>query len=175
MKKIAVIGQQCSGKSSAANFIKAQFEYPVLLKFAQPIYDTIGALNRPKHRAFMQQFGDLAKLHFGDLIFTNIFKERVKEIENGDVTDLIICDDMRFGHEIEACREAGFKIMSINATRAVRQQRSEAQGFAFIENHASEVEVPSLIQQADYIVYDDGISMDDLKAQCDRFLSSVYG
>jgi dephospho-CoA kinase len=173
MKKIAVIGQQCSGKTTAANFIAAEHHAPMVLKFAQPIYDAINALKQPKHRAFMQQFGDLAKTHFGELVFTNIFKERVIEIQNSDFFDLLVCDDMRRQHELDAAREMGFKLISIDATAAVRKRRADAQGFAFIENHSSETEVPILIPQADYIIKDDGISMEELKFECQMALAAI--
>ena len=172
MEKIAIIGQQCSGKTSAANFIASEFKSPYVLKFAQPIYNTIGALKQPKHRAFMQQFSDLAKKHFGPLIFTDIFLATAKELEN-EMFDVVLCDDMRFQQELDAARQTDFKIISIDAPASVRKKRAESLGLDFIENHNSETEVPSLIGQADYVIVDHGISMSELKCQCQKALKAL--
>jgi len=169
MKKFAIIGQQCSGKTSAANFIAGEFEYPYILKFAQPIYNTIGVLKQPKHRAFMQQFSDLAKKHFGPLIFTDIFLATAKELEK-EMFDVVLCDDMRFQQELDAVRQIGFKVISIDAPSHIRKRRAESLGLEFIENHNSETEVPKLIGQADFVIMDHGISMGELKCHCQRAL-----
>jgi len=165
MKKFAIIGQQCSGKTSAAGFIASMHSAPVILKFAQPIYDVICALRQPKHRAFMQQFSDLAKAHFGPLIFTDIFMATLKALES-EMFDVVLCDDMRFQQEVVASRKLGFKIIAIDTPAEVRRARAKRLGLAFIENHNSETEVPSLIGQADYVIEDNGISMQDLKYEC---------
>jgi hypothetical protein len=167
MKKFAIIGQQCSGKTSAAGFIASEFESPYILKFAQPIYDVIAALKQPKHRAFMQQFSDLAKSHFGPLIFTDIFCATANELDR-EMFDVVLCDDMRFQQEVDAARELGFKIISIDAAADIRRNRAMSLGLDFIENHNSETEVPSLIWQADYVIVDHGISMGELRRQCQR-------
>jgi len=167
MKKFAIIGQQCSGKTSAASFIASEFESPYILKFAQPIYDVIGALRQPKHRAFMQQFSDLAKAHFGPLIFTDIFMATLKSLES-EMFDVVLCDDMRFQQELDAARQLGFKIIAIDTPASLRKERAVSLGLDFIENHNSETEVPGLIGQADYVIVDHGLSMGELKRQCSR-------
>jgi dephospho-CoA kinase len=190
MYKIAVIGQQCSGKTTAANFFAEHFTHVYRHKIADPIYAAIAALNKPKHRAFMQEFGDLAKKHFGNEIFAEIFEHAVTErevevtnMENINAIDrpypapdnvLIVCDDVRFQFELDRAKKMGFKIVSIWAAPEVRKARSEAQGFDFIENHNSETEIPSLIEQADFIIWDkDGISMETLKEHCDNILRVI--
>ena len=62
--KIAVIGQQCSGKTSAAKLFSKYFDATHYVKIADPIYDTLNALHQDKHRAFMQQFAEYFCLYF---------------------------------------------------------------------------------------------------------------
>jgi dephospho-CoA kinase len=167
LTKIGIIGQQCAGKTTAANFICELFD-PLStewFKFADPIYDTLKAHRQEKNRQFMQQFSDLAKYFFGDDIYVKCFKanvqEREKEIEPLIVGKfpgkrLFICDDIRYKSEFAACKELGFKIISIDAPVAVRKKRAEKQGLDFIENHNSEIEIPEIIYKADYVIVDSG-------------------
>lgn len=185
--KIAVIGQQCSGKTTAAKFFQKHFDHSVVVKIADPIYDTLRALRKEKHRAFMQQFADLAKKHFGEEILAEIFQKRVLEIQDkyldrdldgqhptvGGKDILLVCDDIRFPYELKIVRGLGFKLVAINANTEVRKARAKRLGLDFIENHNSETLVPSLFPSADHVVYDDGISMEDLGKHCDIILKTI--
>ena len=176
--KIAVIGQQCSGKTTAAKFFAQKFDIKKFVKIADPIYDTLKALRQEKHRAFMQQFADLAKEHFGEEILVEIFKQNVLEIENSYrnmfADTLIVCDDIRFPYELKTVQdELGFIMIAIDAPAEVRKVRAEKLGLQFIENHNSELLVPQLIPQADYIIKDNGISMDELKEEVEWIYSDI--
>ena len=148
--KIAVIGQQCSGKTSAAKLFTKYFDGAHFIKIADPIYDTLDALRQKKHRAFMQQFADLAKEHFGEQVLVEVFKQNVKDIEKqnqiadidcptGERNVLIVCDDIRFPYELGTVRELGFHLIAVKADTEVRKQRAERLGLDFIENHNSEL------------------------------------
>lgn len=186
--KIAVVGQQCSGKTTAAKSLIKHFEHHAVIKIADPIYDTLKALRQEKHRAFMQQFADLAKIHFGDEILVEIFKEKVLDLQDKCDKDfpsmkslntvmgndiLIVCDDIRFPYELKTVKELGFKLIAINANVKVRKERSDRLGLDFIENHNSETLVPQLFPSADYTIIDEGISMDELGQECDKILGDI--
>lgn len=180
--KIAVIGQQCSGKTSAAKFLMKHFDHYAVVKIADPIYDTLKALRQEKHRAFMQQFADLAKRHFGEEILVEIFKQNVLDLEKRFDLDgehvmgkdvLIVCDDIRFPYELKTVKELGFKLIAINATAEVRKERSDRLGLDFIENHNSETLVPQLFPSADHVIYDDGLPYEDLGKHCDIILETI--
>jgi len=182
VSKIAIIGQQCSGKTTAANFIKQEFTVSETVKVADPLYCILSCLKQDKNRLFMQEVADLAKKHFGELILVDILKEKIKSLETsyccrgiytGDVRILIICDDIRRQYEFDMMKELGFSFISIDASREIRKARAERLGLAFIEDHNSETEVPSLIDQADFIIKDDGISQDKLKRHCYYYLRAI--
>lgn len=182
MLKIACIGQQCSGKTSLANFFIKKFSQVFHIKMADPIYNALDGLKQKKHRAFMQQFGDLAKLHFGEEIFPQILEKQVVEIEKHDdeIAEhefldqiLIINDDIRFAYELKYVRKMGFKLCSIICPAEVRASRAQAQGFDFIENHASETEIPSLLYKADFVITRGEMSMEELGNTADEILEKI--
>ncbi len=162
--RIAIIGQQCAGKTTVANIIKETLEdngkYVKTIKFTDPIYKSLKALGQEKHRAFMQEYGDLAKKHFGEMVFVDNFINAVGYFK---YVDAIICDDVRRVYELEACLSNGFKIIYIEASQEIKKQRAAAQGFAFIENHNSETEIPSMKLQADYVITNNVSCMSELK------------
>jgi dephospho-CoA kinase len=156
MFKVAIVGQQCAGKTITAEKIMQRFYAPVMVKFADPIYNTLQILGQTKHRGFMTEFGDLAKKHFGDDIFVKIFDVRSQSLEvfgskQGGV-DLLICDDVRRYYEMELCQKLGYKILFVEADESIRRKRANGQGLTFVESHNSENEVPSLRQYADDII-----------------------
>ena len=160
--KIAFIGQQCSGKTSAAKICMKYFDSTRILKIADPIYDTLNALHQDKHRAFMQQFADLAKVHFGEQVLVEVFKENVAQAEKEAEKEwknysnaLIACDDIRFPYELETVKEKlGFHLIGINAIREIRKERAEAQDF-------------------NYTIFDDGISLGQLEFHLSRILDQI--
>ena len=175
--KIAVIGQQCSGKTSAAKLFSKHFDRTFYIKIADPIYDTLDALRQKKHRAFMQQFADLAKEHFGEQVLVEVFKQNVTSLhgqnENSFDNVLIVCDDIRFPYEMGTVRDLGFHLVAIDADIEFRKERANRLKLDFIENHNSELLVPQLIPQADFIIKDDGISMEELHDKCKEILEGI--
>ena len=105
MLKFEVLGEQWSGKTTAAEAIQRHFFNPQVVKFADPIYWALAALGQPKNRGFMQEFGDLAQRYFGERIFANLFMQGVTE--EGRFVDALICDDVRRGYELDSCLDLG--------------------------------------------------------------------
>lgn len=170
--KIGIIGQQCSGKTTVANMICHMFRRPRIIKFADPIYDTLKALRQEKHRGFMQAFGEMAKVHFGEHIFVDIFNKKLEGFEFSGA-DLLICDDIRRTYEAQAAKEAGFKIIYIKCNRETRLGRAQSQGLEFIENHISETEVPDLEIYADYVLFNEGIFQTGLSGVVSGLIESI--
>lgn len=181
MLKIAIIGQQCSGKTTAARFIQDYGPQPsTIVKFAGAIYDTLTALRQPKHRAFMQEFADLAKKHFGEHVLKNVFKADVKEFEYEKTMNMIICDDVRRFYEFYCVKELGFKIIALDIHRRIRKQRAQNLHLDFIENHNSETEVPKIIEhckknKVGYILEDilGGLTEDILYETCIEIIGGL--
>ena len=161
MNRFAIIGQQCSGKSTVADLLFEMWHYgKIVIKFADPIYDTLRALRQKKHRAFMQEFGEMAKRHFGEMVFVDIFKAKMRLADSKFPDMLVVCDDVRRDYEAEAVLECGFKIIYVHADRLVRLSRAKKQGLDFIENHISETQVPTLRQYAHYEIVN---NVDDMR------------
>lgn len=152
MIKIAIIGQQCSGKSTAAeSFQDATNMFSgsgpsVILKFAGAIYRTLEALRQPKNRGFMQEFADVAKKYFGEDVLQRVFEKEVKEYEQDRIINMIICDDVRRFYELYCVLNLGFHIIALDVPRGIRKNRADRLHLDFIENHNSEIEVPDIIQ-----------------------------
>lgn len=161
MIKIAVLGQQCSGKTTVCQTLNELCfsKHGKFIKFAGPIYGALSALKREKCRGFMQEFGDLSKKYFGEHVFVDAFKQAVLEEQK---SNFILCDDVRRTYELEAVRGLGFFVVYVHADDDVRKRRAESQGLDFIESHNSETEVPSMRNLADYcIINNDTCSIEE--------------
>ena len=168
-KRIAIIGEQCSGKSTVAKMAAKKVD-SFIIKFADPIYEALASLNKNKHRAFMQEYGDLAKKHFGPDIFVQRFHERLRSYR---FADMLVCDDVRIPIEAQAVKRAGFKIIYIMADRDVRKARAAAQGLEFIENHNSENQVAGLKDFVDLTIVNDGSEIGGLARVVDTALARL--
>ena len=144
--KITIIGQQCAGKTEAANILckiieKKEKLQTKILKFAQPLYEINTILQVMKHRAFMQEQSELVKKHFGQDTFINLFKKN----NNDDATECaLINDDCRYTLEFLWMIKHGWTTVHIDADKFLRKERAKKLGLDFLENHASETESPSL-------------------------------
>jgi dephospho-CoA kinase len=183
--KIAIIGQQCSGKSTAAmcfqdatNMINGTAP-SIILKFAGAIYGALEALKQPKNRGFMQEFADVAKKYFGEDVLQRVFEKEVKEHENDGIVNMIICDDVRRFYELYCVLNLGFHIIALDVPRGIRKNRAERLHLDFIENHNSETEVPDIIQhckdrELGHILIDKGgLNKDILYETCIQILGGL--
>ena len=157
MKKIAFIGEQCSGKTAFANRVATHFKNPKVVKFADPIYSVLMSLGQNKNRAFMQEFGDLAKRHFGEHIFANVFGCKVRDLCNlqqpyGEYYDILLCDDVRYKYEFDVASAEKFITVYIKVDRDVRIKRAAKLDLAFIDSHSSEASIPELKEYCDLVI-----------------------
>ena len=185
MIKIAIIGQQCSGKSTAAMYFQDATNMvdntgpSVILKFAGAIYGALEALKQPKNRGFMQEFADVAKKYFGEHVLKNVFEKEVKEYENDRIVKMIICDDVRRFYELYCVLNLGFHVIALDVPRGIRKNRAERLHLDFIENHNSETEVPDIIQyckdrQLGHVLIDaGGLTKDLLYETCIEILKGL--
>ena len=132
MKKIAICGLACAGKTMANNTIVSA----TTLKFAQPHYDVLNILGVNKDRLFMQEFSDLAKKHFGQDIFVKIFESKTEIYER--IKSIVICDDLRFQIEFDSCIKNNWTLIYIDADKFLRKERSDKLGLKWNPNHNSE-------------------------------------
>lgn len=160
MLRVAIIGEQCAGKTEAAKAIEKYAGKASIIKFAGPIYSTLQALGVEKDRRFMQEFSDLSKKHFGNDIFVRRFCESVESMKKLGCTGTLICDDVRYPAELKTCKALGFYTIYVGASEQVRRQRAKIQGLDFAENHSSETYVRSMKRMADEVIDN---SMDNMK------------
>lgn len=170
MLKIAIIGEQCAGKTTVAEILKQLMPLPGVVKFADPIYQAMVAMGVQKNRGYMQESSDVAKKYFGDDVYVKSFIERVQTVEQFGIVKSMICDDVRYPAEVEACLEMGFKLVHVEADRAIRYCRAVEQGLTFIEGHSSENQIKSLKKHAHAVVDNSGNSMSILK---DRLINVI--
>ena len=145
-----------SGKTTAANMVAAilnnKFENNTtafLIKFANPIYRTVGVLHIDgKPRSFMQKFGDLCRSEFGDDIFERVFEFEYNILIDDEIGKrkqeyiVILVDDLRFNGEYRLLKELGFTVVKINADEDVRRERLGGDRGTFINTqHRSELEL----------------------------------
>jgi|GEM_PF-2963930 len=157
MIKIAFAGPQQAGKTTAALQILEKFrnKAPVNIKFADPIYEVLNIFESTKNRYFMQDFGSLARYHFGDTIFDKIFVDSINLATNANVK-VITCDDIRREHELYTAKNLGFFTIYIDAETDIRKRRAQKQNLQFREKHISETEVPALAEYCDKIIDNSG-------------------
>ena len=169
LHKLAFCGKMGSGKTSASlialGLMTERFGQDAsigyVIKFAQPIYQSMLAFHRNKggtaERIFTQRLGDLAKREFGEDVFVNIFEENVIGLITNRLPQLtqenvlIMTDDLRFLSEYKLLKKLGFTIIGVEAPEDLRQRRL-GDAFANIR-HRSETELS--LFSPDYVVYND--------------------
>jgi dephospho-CoA kinase len=160
--RVAFIGLQGSGKTTATEAFGNYLGDYIHFKFAQPIYDVLDAVKKPKHRLFMQQFSDLAKEHFGINIFNEIAEKKLEEYPKDAA---VICDDCRFPFEVELLKKYNFTLVYVDSPEDLRKERL---GDLFRNpNHNSEASVESLKKHCDIIL--------DGSTHIDIFRNEVIG
>ncbi|MCK5862819.1 MAG: hypothetical protein KAH38_10055 [Candidatus Hydrogenedentes bacterium] len=155
--RIAIIGNQCAGKTTLAEAYGAP-----IVKFAEPFYNVLRLFEKPKNRAFMQGLSDVAKECFGDEIFTELFAKKM-EWRHQRFADFWMCDDVRYLHEVKWLKANGWKLIFLYTETGVRRVRAAALGLEFITNHPSEIQVPELVSHCDLWINNTSLSLQELK------------
>lgn len=132
--RIAVAGPQCSGKSEIIHLLTKDLDEFEIIKFADPIYNTLSCLHQTKNRLFMQEFSDVSKKYFGEDIFVRIFSTNV---QHSDYAHLF-CDDVRYINELAKIHELGFISIYVDADEIVRKKRAALNNLVYNANHSSE-------------------------------------
>jgi dephospho-CoA kinase len=171
--RVAIVGKQGSGKSTIAEALCACAREPYVVKFADPIYNTLESLNKPKNRKFMQGFGDLVKECFGKLYFVDHLDYVVKSVKKNIIVDLIVCDDCRYRYEYKKLKELGFTVIGVYVDDAIRKKRVEDSGYEFIENHNSEQDVDSILEQLDIVVDNNNADISRVVKWAEKFYTTI--
>ena len=154
--RVAIIGSQCSGKTTLMNIVKhklAEFGNVEILKFADPIYAALGVLKKPKHRMFMQDFSTVAQACFGLHVFSELFEKNILELVNSSKSfAAFLCDDVRRDYELDMVKKYGFTTVFVDTPEDVRRDRAERQGLQFLTTHDSEKYVDDMKGLCDIIV-----------------------
>lgn len=159
--RIAIIGMAHSGKTSLLHALHREVTHNgnivKIIKFADPIYNTLDVLKRSKHRLFMQDYGDLVKKHFGEMFFVDYFKRIILETDSLRPrvflpNDYIFCDDVRRTYEFDAVKEMGFVTIYSDCDDEIRRRRAEEVGMTLNDQHNSENEVKTLKEKCDVVV-----------------------
>ena len=168
-QRIVFIGNQGAGKTTALESVYKSSSNGFYFKFAQPIYDVLKAIKQEKHRAFMQQFSDLAKEHFGNDIFNKIAE---KILEEKISCSNIYCDDCRYFAELDLLKKYDFKAIFIDTPEDVRKKRI---GNMFKNpNHNSELEIYDMKNMCDAVISnDDSVSLYTFKESVIEVVSAL--
>lgn len=188
MIKLAIAGNSHSGKTSVKDFIREFLEEKgitetITLKFADPLYDYLDYIDKPKNRGYLQDMADLTKKYYGDDVFVNtlIASDKVcTEEYEGESSwdspkfcDAIIVDDVRTKIEYEAVVKLGYITIFVDAPMADRIERSKANGYEILDQHNSEIDVMKLKPFCDYIITNNGNNLLDLKAKCEQVFKCI--
>ena len=142
--KIIFTGLACAGKTEAYKYILHLYEkkiikiQPILIKFAKPHYQILDILYQNKNRLFLQEISDVAKKHFGNDIFVNIFDKNVSKYTP---ESLLICDDLRYKLEFDYAINNDWLIIFIDANEKIRKKRSDFLKLKWSPSHSSESEL----------------------------------
>lgn len=159
---IAFMGQQCAGKTEAANYIAKKLGYKPV-KFIDKLYQINKLLGVNKNRGFMQDMGELIRKYFGRDFFVYNFMETNKNKNN------LVSDDVRKLIELEAVQNLGFVSVFIEADENIRKQRATNLGLEFIPNHPAELEISEVEKRCMYKIYNNS-TFDDFYEQIDRII-----
>ena len=189
---ISVVGKLHSGKTTVADWLQTRLFHDNIvaraLKFAAPIYEAINALGQPKHRPFMQQYGDLIKEHFGEKFLAQQAAAEIKKFfapSEGymvpsaifeDTSKVALLDDMRFPFELEELKELcasegyTFYLIFVDAPDELRKARNEALYSG--NEHKSELYISQFKKEASYILDNSG-SFKDLHMDLEELYTSL--
>lgn len=169
--KFSISGLASAGKTTLANeIIEASAGKLKAVKFAEPIYKALDALDRPKHRRFMQDFGDLCRLHFGDSVFEDAFSKKIKGID-------FVCDDVRRFSEFDVCKENGALHIHCVCNDSVRKNRMMQAGTVSGKHNSEDPQQMEYIMKHADIVLDttDGYKLLDTSVGGGKKMSVYLG
>jgi energy-coupling factor transporter ATP-binding protein EcfA2 len=151
---VLLSGPQGSGKSAiAAEMIKClrhAGEKPLLLKFADPLYEMHDLCRTVLRRYSVDLFpgvdGRLLQLlgtewgrdSRGENIWVDIFRNRLKAAQSG----IVICDDARFPNEMDAFKDVA-TVMKVRLTASEECRKARAAKWRTDTEHESETALNS--------------------------------
>jgi dephospho-CoA kinase len=185
---IGLAGNMYAGKSTIADAL-TEHGYQ-RMSFAAPLknvaalaygtidktgeYDVMGRDGLPKQvtgRMILQGVGQAIK----DVDRDFWIKCFLRDAERYDGSPLVV-DDLRFMFEMEALRNAGWIIVGVNTPMNVRMERAERisgkRPSAEEMTHESEVEVPRILEVADFMVSGNGDPYAEAAAVLDSYKRS---
>jgi len=118
MNKIALIGNQCSGKTTISRFLQNKNKKFVILSFANYVKKIAKELfnMKEKDRKLLQQIGTKMREINVDCFLNYTIKESKKH-------KFVLVDDCRYLNELMALKKAGFKIIKINIDKDLQEKR----------------------------------------------------
>jgi dephospho-CoA kinase len=168
VRNVAIFGQMAAGKSTiAAALVEAGYHR---MSFAAPLKNVAalaygkvgksdtyrvtaldGTVSEISGREVLQRVGQSIKAHDRDFWLQCFLRDSANYLDTA-----LVVDDGRFLFERDALRAKGWLIVGVNTSHSVRMQRYETlYGRVPTEaeqNHQSEVEVPTIVQEADLIL-----------------------
>lgn len=196
--RIALTGKLRSGKSSAATHLSLKHGYTILsfgdalkrmadelfngsdvYKF-EPITqdcpfsnDGKRVIGYRKPRKLYQDVGQALRELDPDVWVRQVARVLPLWENMRDVNGIVI-DDLRQPNEFEWCKANGFTVIRINANEDTRLERARALGDSFdIEDlrHDTELHIDDF--EADYDVWNDDVSSDELARQLDEIMEDL--
>jgi adenylate kinase family enzyme len=123
--RVAFAGPMCSGKTTLADILVNDYDYVkvsfagLLKQTAKTLYGVVEKNN--EGRKLLQELADDLKKWDANLFTTHLLLDIEDYITEGEIK--FVLDDLRFQHEFDALKNAGFTIVGTKCRDDVRLQR----------------------------------------------------
>lgn len=173
-------GLMVSGKGTAAAYVVERYQAGSH-RYSTMLRDVLQRLHQLTTRENMQALSGLLRQQFGENILAQVIAEDVR----ADTHDIVIVEGIRRLADIEYLRQLPeFHLIAIEAEESIRYQRLITRGenpddasktreqFALDQQAEPEQAIPSVMEQAEYRINNDG-SVEALQQQLDQLLTSL--
>ena len=183
--KIAVLGEQCAGKTEVADYIIQKYGGKKE-KIIQKMYDAMDVLGLPKNRHILQTLGQAIVEEYPNYFIDDV-KRRIKKAEETTRgLDLLLSDDIRRMSEFNIAVDMGFHVIYIDADEYIRKKRADSLDIQFIPEHPAEQEIRQIYnnhilipsdkteQLASVHVIHNNDKLSDLFKQVDKIVDTYF-
>ena len=174
MVKIGLVGRICSGKDTAAHYLKEKGYF--LLKFSDILKEILELLGIEVKRENLQVLGESLRSVFGNDVLSRALVKRASGWEK------VVVNGIRSVGELNLLKSNGFVIIGVDSSEELRFERVNSRNrfnkkismaeFRKIESHASESELNNLIKMSDFKIVNNS-SLEELKLGLDEVLKKI--
>ncbi|MFB6226381.1 MAG: AAA family ATPase [Candidatus Paceibacteria bacterium] len=173
--KIAVVGKIGSGKTTAAEYLQQEHDFEAI-KFSGFVRDILDRMHLQQNRDNMVKLSTAIRDNFGPDIFSRVLINEAKD------EDKVVLEGARKEEDLSEFKDReDFYLLAIEARQKTRYNRVSARSeneddqnktfseFKRDEKKATETEIGSLIQQADFTI-ENNDSLEDFHNELDNLV-----